>query len=67
MINPNGYRITDAPRRASLYYSIQTDKIPSGMPERERKIRFRVIFYLTLGMVIIYAIMALGCLSLSQQ
>src|SRR5258708_1276593 len=59
MINHNGYRITDTPRRASLYYSAQTEKIPPGIAKRERKIKFRVVFYVTLGMVLVYAVMDL--------
>jgi hypothetical protein len=54
--NPNNFRITDTPRRASLYYSNQTEKIPPGMPKRERRMRFRVTFFGILGMVIVYAV-----------
>ena len=53
----SNYRITDTPRRVSLYYSQQTDKIPPGMPKRERQIRFRVTACLIVGMIIVYAIM----------
>src|SRR5258708_2915088 len=55
-MHPNGYRITDLPRRASRYYSQRTDKIPSGMPKREAKIKFRVVFFGLVGMVIVYSI-----------
>src|SRR5437879_185738 len=54
---PNNYRITDAPRRASRYYSQRTDKIPPGMPKREARMKFRVVFFGILGMVIVLSCM----------
>ena len=49
-----GYEPPMPTRRASL--PMQVMKVPSGMPKREARWKFRVVFFGILGMVIFYAI-----------
>src|SRR4051812_43633780 len=58
---PNGYQLTETPRRASRYYDAQTEALPVR-PQRPHRAGAPTVFYFGIGMFIV-----IGALLVFQQ